>query len=179
MIYRIIYRINRKYTCPHVQSSYSASNENNFTPQQLTGVGLWQVEEDVDSYPLPWAEMEATVIVEDVNDVTPTFAAAHYTARVPENAPLNSPVTILGHAPLQVHDQDQVRPVSAHLLPVSFFSSFFLLFFFFPFFSFFFGHARLQVHDQDQARRVLTLLPIFTITYIIYLLIYCLFILSF
>ena len=60
---------------------------------------------------------EATVILTDVNDETPTFrsatytadGSATYTAAVSESAQRHLPHTFLGSAPPQVFDYDQVR----------------------------------------------------------------------
>ena len=52
---------------------------------------------------------EATVILTDINDETPTFRSATYTAEVSESAQRHLPLTFLGSAVPQVFDYDQVR----------------------------------------------------------------------
>ncbi|CAL4059672.1 unnamed protein product [Meganyctiphanes norvegica] len=57
--------------------------------------------------PPPTATTEVTVLLEDVNDETPTFRAAHYIAEVTEGAQFNSPVNLIGDAIPEVYDHDQ------------------------------------------------------------------------
>ncbi|XP_046612201.1 cadherin-23 isoform X1 [Neodiprion virginianus] len=56
--------------------------------------------------PAPSVTTEVTVILTDVNDETPTFRSTSYMAEINENAPLNTPVTILGEAIPEVYDHD-------------------------------------------------------------------------
>lgn len=58
--------------------------------------------------PPPTMVTEVTVLLEDVNDETPTFKAAHYVGEVAEGAQYNSPVNLLGDAIPEVYDHDQV-----------------------------------------------------------------------
>lgn len=94
--------------------------------------------------PPPTMTTEVTVLLEDVNDETPTFKAAHYVAEIAEGAQFNSPVNLIGDAIPEVYDHDQVRTPwlpSTTLLSVpfgkgastllTFFSFFCFLFFFF------------------------------------------------
>ncbi|XP_050735758.1 cadherin-23-like isoform X6 [Eriocheir sinensis] len=57
--------------------------------------------------PPPTMVTEVTVLLEDVNDETPTFKAAHYVGEVAEGAQYNSPVNLLGDAIPEVYDHDQ------------------------------------------------------------------------
>lgn len=59
--------------------------------------------------PPPTMTTEVTVLLEDVNDETPTFKAAHYVAEIAEGAQFNSPVNLIGDAIPEVYDHDQVR----------------------------------------------------------------------
>lgn len=59
-------------------------------------------------YPAPTVRTEVTIILMDVNDETPTFRSKLYACEVNENAPMNTPLTFLGHALPQVFDYDQV-----------------------------------------------------------------------
>ena len=58
--------------------------------------------------PPPSTVTEVTVVLEDVNDQTPTFRAAHYVAEVAEGAQFNMPVNLIGDAIPEVYDNDQV-----------------------------------------------------------------------
>ncbi|XP_071547487.1 cadherin-23 isoform X5 [Panulirus ornatus] len=57
--------------------------------------------------PPPTMTTEVTVLLEDVNDETPTFKAAHYVAEIAEGAQFNSPVNLIGDAIPEVYDHDQ------------------------------------------------------------------------
>lgn len=59
--------------------------------------------------PPPTAVTEVTIIVTDVNDEAPQFRSAHYKCEIPENAPANTPLTILNNAVPEVYDFDQVK----------------------------------------------------------------------
>lgn len=57
----------------------------------------------------PSISTEATVILLDVNDETPTFRSPKYFAEINENAPPNTPVTFVGDAIPEVYDHDLVN----------------------------------------------------------------------
>ncbi|XP_069185641.1 cadherin-23 isoform X4 [Procambarus clarkii] len=57
--------------------------------------------------PPPTMTTEVTVLLEDVNDETPTFKAAHYVAEIAEGSQFNSPVNLIGEAIPEVYDHDQ------------------------------------------------------------------------
>ncbi|XP_042243245.1 cadherin-related family member 1-like [Homarus americanus] len=57
--------------------------------------------------PPPTMTTEVTVLLEDVNDETPTFKAAHYIAEIAEGSQFNSPVNLIGDAIPEVYDHDQ------------------------------------------------------------------------
>ncbi|XP_045137140.1 cadherin-23-like [Portunus trituberculatus] len=57
--------------------------------------------------PPPTMTTEVTVLLEDVNDETPTFKAAHYVGEISEGSQYNSPVNLLGDAIPEVYDHDQ------------------------------------------------------------------------
>lgn len=57
--------------------------------------------------PPPTMTTEVTVLLEDVNDETPTFKAAHYVGEIAEGAQYNNPVNLLGDAIPEVYDHDQ------------------------------------------------------------------------
>ncbi|KAK4293966.1 hypothetical protein Pmani_033374 [Petrolisthes manimaculis] len=64
-------------------------------------------EESLVVSPPPTRTTEVTVLLEDVNDETPTFKAAHYVAEIAEGAQFNSPVNLIGDAIPEVYDHDQ------------------------------------------------------------------------
>ncbi|XP_076057455.1 cadherin 88C isoform X2 [Oratosquilla oratoria] len=57
--------------------------------------------------PAPSVTTEVTVLLEDVNDETPTFRASHYIAEVAEGSQFNMPVNLIGDAIPEVYDHDQ------------------------------------------------------------------------
>lgn len=70
---------------------------------------FFQAQEDSEVVdPPPAMTTEVTVLLEDVNDETPTFKAAHYVAEIAEGAQFNSPVNLIGDAIPEVYDHDQV-----------------------------------------------------------------------
>ena len=58
--------------------------------------------------PPPSTSTEVTVLLQDVNDQTPSFRAAHYIAEVTEAAQFNMPVNFIGDEIPEVYDNDQV-----------------------------------------------------------------------
>ena len=58
--------------------------------------------------PPPKAETEITVVLEDINDQTPTFKNPHYVGEISEGSQFNSPVNLVGDAIPEVYDNDQV-----------------------------------------------------------------------
>lgn len=68
--------------------------------------------------PPPSVETEVTVVLEDVNDQTPTFRASHYVAEVAEGAQFNMPVNLIGDAIPEVYDDDQVSSILVAVQPV-------------------------------------------------------------
>lgn len=57
--------------------------------------------------PPPFVTTEITVIVTDINDQTPTFKSREYIFEVGENAPTNTPLSLLSKSEPEVYDFDQ------------------------------------------------------------------------
>lgn len=47
-------------------------------------------------------------MITDLNDETPTFKSQYYKCEIPENSPVNTPITFIGNALPEVYDYDQV-----------------------------------------------------------------------
>ncbi|XP_063590983.1 cadherin-23-like [Penaeus indicus] len=80
------------------------------SPLSNNGAFIIKIQAQEDSAvvdPPPTMTTEVTVLLEDVNDETPTFKAAHYVAEIAEGAQFNSPVNLIGDAIPEVYDHDQ------------------------------------------------------------------------
>lgn len=66
--------------------------------------------------PPPSVATEVTVILTDVNDEIPSFRSLRYSAEINENAPVNTPITILGDAIPEVYDHDLVKKKEKNIL---------------------------------------------------------------
>ncbi|KAL1123291.1 hypothetical protein AAG570_002377 [Ranatra chinensis] len=92
------------FTLKQIDREINSNNNNNAAAYILE---ILAKEESHTIYPPPIARTEVTIVINDINDETPTFRSPRYVCQVNENAQANTPITFLPPAVPQVFDYDQ------------------------------------------------------------------------